>query len=80
MFDVCSWNGEPVSREVFQCLLTNCELDKSALKAIWDLTGSSQGVNRTIFYKALALIAWAQQGKAPNEKLFDNFTGEGRLK
>lgn len=77
VFDVCSWNGEPVSKEVLQCLLERCELDKSALKVIWSLTGSSEGVSRTNFYKTLALVAWAQQGKAPSEKLFDNFTGDG---
>lgn len=79
VFEVCSCNGEPVTKEVFECFLSHCVLEKSALKAIWELTGASQGVSRTNFYKALALIAWTQQGKTPCEKLFDNFTGEGGL-
>lgn len=76
---MCSCNGEPVSKEVFQCLLSRFEFDKSALKAIWDLTaGSSDRINRTNFYKGLALIAWIQQGKTPCEKLFENFSGDGK--
>lgn len=79
VFDVCSWNGEPVSVEVFQCLLSRFEFEKSVLKTIWDLVGSSNGISRTNFYKGLALIAWVQQGKTPSEKLFENFSGEGKL-
>lgn len=78
VFEVCSRDGAPVCKEVFQCLLEQCEVEKGALKAIWDLTGAPQGISRTNFYKALALIAWTQQGKAPSEKLFENFNGEGR--
>lgn len=79
VFEVCSWNGEPVSKEVFQCFLSRFEFEKSVLKAIWDLIAAdSDGINRTNFYKGLALIAWTQQGKTPCEKLFENFSGEGK--
>lgn len=34
-------------------------------------------LSRTGLYKALALVAFAQQGKTVSEKLIQNFTGEG---
>ena len=35
------------------------------------------GLSRTSLYKALALVAWAQQGKELSPKLLDNFSGDG---
>lgn len=34
-------------------------------------------LSRTSLYKALALVAWAQQGKELSIKLLDNFSGNG---
>ncbi|KAJ8951556.1 hypothetical protein NQ318_020430 [Aromia moschata] len=73
IFDICSNDGQPIHRDVYQCFLSQCKLSSSQLKTIWDLAGTSQGyVNRTTFYKTLALVAWAQQGKQLSDKLLDN--------
>ncbi|XP_076275606.1 sorting nexin-8-like [Rhynchophorus ferrugineus] len=73
-------NGDPIQKEIYQAFLEQCNLESSSLKRIWDLVGpskESQGVvNRTNFYKTLALVAWAQQGRHISEKLFDTFTGD----
>ena len=36
-------------------------------------------VSRSNLYKALALVAYAQQGKTVSEKLFQNFSGQGKI-
>ncbi|CAG9767171.1 unnamed protein product [Ceutorhynchus assimilis] len=74
----CSHNDNPVHKDIYQALLSQCNLDSSQLKIIWDLVGpKGQGtVTRTNFYKTLALVAWAQQGKSVSDKLFDTFTGD----
>lgn len=36
-------------------------------------------LSRTSLYKALALVAWAQQGKELSLKLLDNFSGDGTV-
>lgn len=78
VFEVCSRNGEPVQRDVYQCFLSQCNLNSAQLKQIWDMAGPPQGlINRTNLYKTLALVAWAQQGKVLSEKLFDNATIKG---
>jgi hypothetical protein len=80
VFDVCSHNGEPVHRDVYQCLLSQCNLSTGQLKVIWDLAGPSQGlITRTNLYKTLALVAWAQQGKTLSEKLFNSSAGKGEF-
>jgi len=46
---------------------------------IWELIDCKGGhVNRNNLYKALALVAYAQQGKTVSEKLFQNFSGQGK--
>lgn len=81
LYKSCSNNEEPIHKDVYQALLSQCNLDSGQLKVIWELVGpnkNTQGVvNRTNFYKTLALIAWAQQGKNLSEKLFDTFNGDG---
>lgn len=80
IYNLCSPNGETIHRDVFQTLLSQSKLSGPILRTIWDLTGPPQGVvTRTNFYKTLALLAWAQQGKDPSDKLFDNFNGKGNL-
>ncbi|KAK4874561.1 hypothetical protein RN001_013921 [Aquatica leii] len=77
IFDVCSINGDPIHRDVFKDLLACGKLNSATLKIIWDLTGPAQGpITRTNLYKALSLIGWAQEGKVPSNKLFENFTGK----
>lgn len=83
LYNKCSSNDEPIHKDVYQALLSQCGIDASQLKIIWDMVGpnrNTQGVvNRTNFYKTLALVAWAQNGKTISDKLFDNFTGDGEL-
>lgn len=80
IYKLCSPNGDTIHRDVFQTLLSQSKLSGPILRMIWDLTGPPQGVvTRINFYKTLALLAWAQQGKDPSDKLFDNFNGKGNF-
>lgn len=81
IFDTCSINGDPIIRDIYHSLLTQCNLNVTQLKTIWDLivgpSTNQQNITRTNFYKTLALIGWAQQGKDITEKLFLNTTDKG---
>lgn len=81
LFELCSSNGDTVHKDVYKHLLSACKLDNSTINTIIDISCVNQGalINRTTFYKTLALIAWCQQGKSPSDKLFDNFSGKGQL-
>lgn len=80
VFVICSHNDEPIHKDVYQKLLAQCKLNSETLKVIWDLVGPTEGtVTRTNLYKTLALVAWAQQGKKPSNKLFETFNGKGIL-
>ena len=80
IYEICSYNDEPVEKDVYKNLLTQSKLDAETLKVIWELAGPSQGtITRTSLYKTLALISWAQQGKDPSNKLFSTFNGKGML-
>lgn len=80
IFQICSSNGETVHKDVYKLLLSLCKLDNSTISTIRNITVPPQGiVNRTSVYKTLALIAWCQQGKLPTDKLFDNYSGNGKL-
>jgi len=47
---------------------------------IWDTVDSRQnGLTRTELYKALALVAFAQQGKAVSTRLLDAYSDKGSL-
>jgi len=47
---------------------------------IWDSVESRQNsLTRIGLYKALALIALAQQGKAVNTKLLDSYSDQGLI-
>ncbi|XP_018332344.1 sorting nexin-8 [Agrilus planipennis] len=75
IYDISSINGELIHKDVYKCLLSTFNLNTATLNVIWDLTTNCDScVTRTNLYKGLALVAWAQQGKSPSEKLFDNFT------
>ncbi|KAL3274474.1 hypothetical protein HHI36_015858 [Cryptolaemus montrouzieri] len=77
IFDICSNNGDPIHRDIYESVLKQCNLEPSQLKLIWDLAGPPQGsISRTSLYRTLALVAWAQQGKMLSEKLLENFSGK----
>jgi len=45
---------------------------------IWKLVDSKTGyLTRSGLYKALALVAFAQQGKQPSDKLLENSESQG---
>ncbi|CAH0563473.1 unnamed protein product [Brassicogethes aeneus] len=76
-YEICSFNGEPIHQEVYQCFLSQCKVTTIQLKEIWDLLRPVQNsINRTSFYKTLALLAFAQQGKLITDKLFDSCSGK----
>lgn len=78
MYDIVCPNQENVvDQDMFIKLLMKSSLPKQILSQIWDLVDSRQGyLSRTGLYKALALVAFAQQGKAVGEKLLQNFAGD----
>lgn len=78
VFDICSNDGSPVLHEIYISLLSHCHLSPSQVDNICNIIGTSHNnVNRTNFYKTLALIAWAQQGKTLSDKLFENCVTKG---
>ncbi|XP_071444211.1 sorting nexin-8-like [Hetaerina americana] len=77
VYQICSPNADTISSEVFTHLLVKSGLPSSTLSQIWNLVDSKQGsLNRTNLYKALVLVAFAQQGKQPDDKLLENFSGK----
>ncbi|KAI4455813.1 transposase is4 [Holotrichia oblita] len=77
VYAICSHNDEPIHKDVYQKLLAQCKLSSDILRVIWNLVGPVEGtVTRTNLYKTLALVAWAQQGKKPSNKLFETFNGK----
>lgn len=76
VYDLCSV-ADTVSKEMFTRLLVKSGLPQQKLSQIWELMEAKQGyLSRTSLYKALALVAWAQQGKELSVKLLDNFSGD----
>ncbi|XP_008327486.1 sorting nexin-8a [Cynoglossus semilaevis] len=66
-------NDERVQVEVFQRLLQKTELPNAVLARLSEHVDSTDGfLNKLSLYKALALIALAQQGKQPSPKLLEN--------
>ncbi|XP_014207946.1 sorting nexin-8-like [Copidosoma floridanum] len=62
-----------VEKEVFKFLLVKSQLSSNVLSQIWDLVDSKTGyLTRSGLYKGLALVALAQQGKQPSDKLLEN--------
>lgn len=79
LFNICSEDGQPVLHEVYEILLKQCKLSSGQIERIYKLVGTSEGnVNRTNFYKTLALVAWSQQGKQITDKLFENYVDRGK--
>ncbi|XP_015182254.1 PREDICTED: sorting nexin-8-like [Polistes dominula] len=70
---ICSPTCGNVEREVFKSLLVKSQLSSSILSQIWELVDSKTGyLTRSGLYKGLALVAFAQQGKQPSDKLLEN--------
>uniref|UniRef100_A0A3P9KAM6 Sorting nexin 8a n=1 Tax=Oryzias latipes TaxID=8090 RepID=A0A3P9KAM6_ORYLA len=70
---ICCRTSGRVQVEVFQKLLHRTNLPKEALNQIAEHVESTHGfLSKLSFYKALALIALAQQGKQPRPKLLEN--------
>uniref|UniRef100_A0A1A8IZE6 Sorting nexin 8a n=1 Tax=Nothobranchius kuhntae TaxID=321403 RepID=A0A1A8IZE6_NOTKU len=64
---------EKVQVEVFQRLLQMSDISKLTSNQIAEHVDSTDGfLSKLSFYKALALIAFAQQGKQPTLKLLEN--------
>ncbi|XP_049853020.1 sorting nexin-8-like isoform X4 [Schistocerca gregaria] len=78
VYDTCAPSTSHVTKDVFTKLLVKSELPSQTLSQIWDLVVDPKvnALSRTSLYKALALVAWAQQGKQPSAKLLENFSGE----
>nr|CAD7395917.1 unnamed protein product [Timema cristinae] len=78
VYDICAPTGSSVSKDFFTKLLVKSGLPSQTLSLIWELVDAKQGsLPRSSLYKALALVALAQQGRQPSAKLLDNFSGEG---
>lgn len=74
---LCPTDSEFISQTTLTQLLVKSRLDKNVLSQIWTQLDIKNGtINRSNMYKALALIAFAQNGKSISEKLIENFSGE----
>ncbi|GAA6109159.1 sorting nexin-8a isoform X1 [Tachysurus ichikawai] len=70
---LCSRTDERVSIDVFQRLLNRTDLSVSVHNQITQHVDKRDGfLSKVSLYKALALIALAQQGKQPSPKLLEN--------
>ncbi|XP_069684985.1 sorting nexin-8-like [Periplaneta americana] len=77
VYNIISPTSSNVNKELFTKLLVKSGLPSQTLSLIWELVDTKQGsLSRSSLYKALALVAWAQQGKQPSTKLLENFSGE----
>lgn len=71
---LCSASDERVPVNVFQRVFTRTSLPITVQNQILEHVNSSDGfLSKVSLYKALALIALAQQGKPPSPKLLENF-------
>ncbi|XP_067671895.1 sorting nexin-8-like [Haliotis asinina] len=77
VYEIVCPNQEHVDRELFVQMMVKSSLPKQTIMQIWDAVDRNQGsLSRNGLYKALALTALAQQGKAINEKFLDSFSGQ----
>ncbi|XP_061159454.1 sorting nexin-8a [Syngnathus typhle] len=75
---VCCQNDEKVQVEVFQRLLESTKLSKAVQAQIAEkvYTAADGFLSKLAFYKALAFIAVAQQGKQPSLKVLESYIQE----
>lgn len=77
IYDIVCPNQEQVDRDMFVNLLVKSSLPKQTLTQIWELVDNKQGyLTRNGLYKALALTALAQQGKALNDKMLETYSDQ----
>uniref|UniRef100_H2ZQ76 PX domain-containing protein n=1 Tax=Ciona savignyi TaxID=51511 RepID=H2ZQ76_CIOSA len=73
----CLCQNDQISQNVLTQLLTKSGLDRAVLGKIWECIECKSGsINRSNLYKALALVAFAQQGKPVSANLLGNFAGQ----
>ncbi|MGH0122319.1 UNVERIFIED_CONTAM: hypothetical protein FKN15_003110 [Acipenser sinensis] len=74
---ICCKQEDRVQTDVFQRLLSKTDLPVAVQNQIAKHVDCKEGfLSKLTLYKALALIALAQQGKHPSPKLLENFTQE----
>ncbi|KAG2456215.1 SNX8 protein, partial [Polypterus senegalus] len=74
---VCCKQDDRVQAEVFHRLLSRTDLPASVQTQIGSQLDCKEGfLSKLSLYKGLALIALAQQGKQPSQKLLENYTQE----
>ncbi|XP_028669755.1 sorting nexin-8a isoform X2 [Erpetoichthys calabaricus] len=74
---VCCKQDDRVQAEVFHRLLSRTDLPASVQTQIASQLDCKEGfLSKLSLYKGLALIALAQQGKQPSQKLLENYTQE----
>ncbi|XP_075230671.1 sorting nexin-8-like [Lycorma delicatula] len=62
-------------KEILTRVLLRSKLPNDTLSQIWELVNKNQReLSPDYVYKALALVAWAQQGNLPSPSLFDNIS------
>ncbi|KAL8593278.1 hypothetical protein ACOMHN_009931 [Nucella lapillus] len=75
IYDIVCPHQERVDRDLFVQLLVRSSLPKAVILQIWDAVDTQNGkMSRNGLYKALALVALAQQGKPLNDKLLETFS------
>ncbi|CAF3528936.1 unnamed protein product [Rotaria sp. Silwood1] len=79
LFEMINLHGlEKLTFTIFVPLFESNTLTKTVLNQIWcSVTKSSAIGSRNDFYKCLALMALAQQGKTIDVKLLDNYVNRG---
>ncbi|MBN3271548.1 SNX8 protein, partial [Polyodon spathula] len=74
---ICCKQEDRVQTDVFQRLLSKTDLPVAVQNQIAEHVDCKEGfLSKLTLYKALALIALAQQGKHPSTKVLENFTQE----
>nr|CAB3266468.1 sorting nexin-8 [Phallusia mammillata] len=74
---LCPNANDEITQQLLTKVLSNSGLERTVLSQIWDCIECKNGtINRSNLYKALALVAFVQQGKGVNLKLLDNFSGQ----
>ncbi|XP_007903951.1 sorting nexin-8a [Callorhinchus milii] len=72
---ICCKREDRVQRNVFHTLLNRTELPTAVQNQIAEIIEcKEEPISRSVLYKALVLIAFAQQGKQPSAKLLENVT------
>ncbi|GAB1607628.1 sorting nexin-8-like [Argonauta hians] len=77
IYDIVCPNQERIEKEVFHHVFSKTNLPIETLNQIWDAVDmKAVSLSRSGIYKALALTAFAQQGKPVSDKLLETFSGQ----